>query len=317
MILDIAQNIVTQQAILNLIFWILSIASLYPVFKGLRNTKNRYNNAFATIITIFIIGIDLLFMSGTISILSGRFYLIGHYPAILLIINILTISFFFFMCHLYDWKKYYLIFLVFGLLQIQLGIIGTEDGAWESSLFGILLLLSIVVFVIFTSIFFIKGYKNKDGLIFSFGLFILVTSFNLWVVLDDDTYPIFQICTIVSLLVLLAGTTGWIDKRFFYDREKLEKIRNNWASKMVSKSSAVVETKETVFKSKRVQINCPVCQVMIHKKYTADQVESRANNPKGLVKLLISDNESCDHSFVAYIDKHFSVRGCDTIDILD
>ena len=59
MILQVSQNIVTQQAILNLIFWILSIASLYPVFKGLSQTKNRYNKAFATIITVFTVGIDI------------------------------------------------------------------------------------------------------------------------------------------------------------------------------------------------------------------------------------------------------------------
>ena len=319
MILEVAQSIVTQQAIMNLAFWILSIASLIPVFKGLSQTKNRYNKAFAIIITVFTIGIDLLFMAGTFYILSDAFFLIGKYPVILLVMNLLTMSFFFFMCNLYDWKKYYLIFLAIGLLQIQLGITGTSDGQWESSVFGILLISSMLVFVIFDSIFLIRGIKNKDGLIFSFGLFILITSFNLFVVLGEDTFLIFQIITIVSVLVLLVGTTGLIDKYIFYDREKLEKIKNNWASKMVSKAKVEVKPSEMepMLRAKRIQIICPICQVRIRKKFSAEQVQERFDNPKGLIKVLISETEFCDHNFVAYIDRHFSVRGCDTIDMVN
>ena len=319
MIFEVAQNIVAQQAIMNALFWILSIASLFPVFKGLSKTKNRYNKAFATIIVTFTIGIDLLFMAGTFYILTGAFFLIGKYPVILLVMNLLTMSFFFFMCNLYDWKKYYIIFLAIGLLQIQLGVIGTEDGQWETSVFGLLLISSMLLLVVFDSIFLIRGIKNKDGLIFTFGLFILISSFNLFVVLGEDTFQIFQIITIVSLAVLLLGTTGWVDKHIFYDREKLEKIQNNWASKMVSKSRVEVKPSgmETVFRAKRVQIICPICQIRINKKFNAEQVQERFNNPKGLVKVLISETGFCDHQFVAYIDRHFSVRGCDTIDIVD
>ena len=318
MMFQIPRDILIPQIILNTTYWILAIMIFIPIFKGLQKTKNKYNKAFAAIITIFISGMTAEFIVISSYILRGEFFMVGQYPVILLLMNIMITSFFVFMCNLYNWKKYYIVVIFIGIVQAQLGIIGTLDGEWESSLFGILMFGSVIGAFIFNTLFFYKGIKNRDGLILTFGFFIAIAVYNLFFVLEENSFLEFQINSLVGLIPLIFGATGLLDKYLFFDRKERDQIQNAWITTVVSKKNKKIKSNKQntpIIKPKVIHILCPICKVSIHKKFSAEEVEKRKNNPKGLVSVLVTDNGYCEHKFIAFVDRNFMARGAESIDL--
>ena len=274
------------QATLNVLHWIFTIFMIIPVLRGLVKTKNRYDRAFAAILINYAIALQFIFYTATADLLGVEIALIGRLPIFLILTMILMGEYLFYFAHLYDYNRWLLIVAFTTLVEIKLGIALTGK-AWEGSLFGLLLVGTFVLVLIISFAFVKRGLKNRDGLIFAFGVFTFTTAMNLNFIMGSYNMVVFELIGLFSMLFLMLGTTGWIDYNIFYDRKEQEKIKNTWAAKIVVAKKKKVVKKDAVVKSKAIRMVCPICQAGIRKGFSVEQVQERINNPKGLVKVLI------------------------------
>nr|MDO8114308.1 hypothetical protein [Candidatus Sigynarchaeota archaeon] len=169
-----------------------------------------------------------------------------------------------------------------------------------------------------------KGWKNKDGLIYSLGIF---TAFDFFVpyaihysmIFGGNLagtiiyYPLF-FSALFAVAYLNLGTWGWLDRHVFYDKEREKQIKNAWIGRLIEIEKKKPEVKKNGGKS--IVLECPVCHVQSKRVFAHEVVLQRAKNEKGIVKMLLNeDKQICEHPFVAYVDREFAIRGYEAIDM--
>jgi hypothetical protein len=176
-----------------------------------------------------------------------------------------------------------------------------------------------------SALFLWKGLKNRDGLTFSLGMFSLL-DYGIPYFLYSPMkymgsisgpwlYAPFLICALLSVAFLNLGTWGWLDKHVFYDKEREKQIKNAWVSRLIEIEKKKPDVKKTAGKS--ILLECPICHHQGRKQFAHEVVLERAKNEKGIVKMLLNqEKEICEHQFVAYVDRSFSIRGYETIDMM-
>nr|MDO8114309.1 hypothetical protein [Candidatus Sigynarchaeota archaeon] len=65
-----------------------------------------------------------------------------------------------------------------------------------------------------------------------------------------------------------------------------------------------------------ILVPCPACHVATKFVVTWDLLLARYNNPGPIMNFLFKSNKTeCGHSFVAFVDRTFKLKGCDAIDM--
>jgi hypothetical protein len=186
-------------------------------------------------------------------------------------------------------------------------------------------MIMIPIAYITSGLFIWKGLRNRDGLTFSLGMFSLLDYGIPYFLYSPMKYMAhvsgawlyapFLICALLSVVFLNLGTWGWLDKHVFYDKEREKQIKNAWVSRLIEIEKKKPDVKKTAGKS--IMLECPICHHQGRKQFSHEVVLERAKNEKGIVKMLLNqEKEICEHQFVAYIDRSFSIRGYETIDMM-
>ncbi len=170
-----------------------------------------------------------------------------------------------------------------------------------------------------------KGWQNKDGLIYSLGIF---TAFDFFIPFAIHYSMIFGgnlsgtiiyypllFSSLFAVASLNLGTWGWLDRHVFYDKEREKQIRNAWVSRLIEIEKKKPDVKKTAGRS--ILLECPICHRQGRKQFPHEVVLARAKNEKGIVKMLLNqEKEICEHQFVAYVDRSFAIRGYEPIDMM-
>jgi hypothetical protein len=170
-----------------------------------------------------------------------------------------------------------------------------------------------------------KGKGNRDGLTFSIGVFSLFDYGIAYTINSIMKYALNFSGVILYLPLLFSalfavfylnlGTWGWLDRHVFYDKQREKQIKNAWVSRLIEIEKRKPEVKKT--EGKFVLLECPICHQQGRKQFAHEVVLERAKNEKGIVKILLNqEKEICEHQFVAYVDRSFSIRGYETIDMM-
>ncbi|MBN2154177.1 MAG: hypothetical protein JW839_22170 [Candidatus Lokiarchaeota archaeon] len=170
-----------------------------------------------------------------------------------------------------------------------------------------------------------KGVKNRDGLTFSLGMFSLFDYGIPYFIYSPVkymgnmggamVYAPFLICALISVAFLNLGTWGWLDKHVFYDKERERRIKNAWVSRLIEIEKKKPEARKAA--GRCIVVECPICHRQARKQFPQEVVLERARNEKGIVKMLLNqEKEVCEHQFVAYVDRSFSIRGYEPIDMM-
>lgn len=206
-----------------LILLVLSFSEI-PIIKKLKRTTNPLYIA----LIIYLISNQLYFLVNIINIFHGSIFGIDLTATIgesltfnnVIFLIILTLQGLF-MGFLLDKERYFSLpfiasfyvglFLVLVNLQLVLriygGIVGLVSG-------GYLLL---------------NGYRNKKGLIFSLGLYLMINEVGF-----QFNHDFIQVLIMfISVVVLLVGTSGYVDKYFLVDTEEEERIKSTWIARRV------------------------------------------------------------------------------------
>ena len=104
---------------------------------------------------------------------------------------------------------------------------------------GLMIVDSALIFIVYaassaiiTFIFLIQeGKKNNNGLAIGLGVFIIIFGMSSMI----KVLILQAIVQLISVVILLAGTSRFIDKFMLLDKEKELKISNVWISRMVIK----------------------------------------------------------------------------------
>ncbi|MEX2683421.1 MAG: hypothetical protein Q6373_017730 [Candidatus Sigynarchaeota archaeon] len=170
-----------------------------------------------------------------------------------------------------------------------------------------------------------KGIKNRDGFTFSLGLFSLL-DYGIPYFIHSPMrfmahmggaliYAPFFICALFAVAFLNLGTWGWLDKHVFFDKERERRIKNAWVSRLIEIEKKKPEAHKAA--GRYVVIECPICHRQVRKQFPQEVVLERARNEKGIVKMLLNqEKEICEHQFVAFVDRSFSIRGYEPIDMM-
>ncbi|MBD3188508.1 hypothetical protein GF325_16880 [Candidatus Bathyarchaeota archaeon] len=179
---------------------------------------------------------------------------------------------------------------------------------------------SIIPYTIFSTISFIvglvfflrMGWKNKEGLVFSFGLFILFDyflGFSMYLFLGN--YWGLLVGSLVGTFCLNLGTGHVFEKAFLYNQDEEKQIKNSWISRMVERDAFKGENMKQPRgpAARMIQITCPACDETIQHSLSSGFISERAGNPHALVEFS-SDNlllKPCNHDFIMYMDKECNV----------
>lgn len=170
-----------------------------------------------------------------------------------------------------------------------------------------------------------KGARNKDGLTFAIGVFSLF-DYGIPYFIHSPMRFMAGMEGIILYLPLLGGalfaiaylnlgTWGWLDRHVFYDKERERKIKNAWVSRLIELERTKAPAQRTG--DKTIVIECPICHVQGKQDIPREILLERARNEKGIVKMLLNqDGEMCEHQFIAYVDRAFSIRGYEPIDLM-
>jgi len=183
-----------------------------------KSNKNRVNAMIAIYILFLAIGsITRIqeFMGLSIDFTIGAGFQIYH------IFGLLVIGFqFAFTFYIKEWKRFYYfplvasIFVATGLIQYDLQFF-----------FVAFALLSTFIPVVLLSYI---GIKNRNGIVFILGVFILVNGIALNI--RGLTGIIIRL---VAMVLLYTGTSGFVDKNFLVDKKEKLRLQNVWISKIV------------------------------------------------------------------------------------
>ncbi len=186
-------------------------------------------------------------------------------------------------------------------------------------------LIVIPISYVTLSLFMRKGMVNRDGFLFAIGMFALFDYGNAYFTYSlmrhgfnlggSILYVVMHAFAVFAVAFLNLGTWGWLDKHVFYDKEREKQIKNAWVSRLIEIEKKKPDVKKTAGRS--ILLECPVCHRQGRKHFSHEVVLERAKNEKGIVKMLLNqEKEICDHQFVVYLDRSFTIRGYEPIDMM-
>ena len=209
---------VITNVVLEGIVVFLTILAGKGIFNLWKSSKNRINAMMAIYILFLAIGsITRIqeFMELSIDFTIGAGFQIYH------IFGLLVIGFqFAFVFYIKEWKRFYYfplvasIFVAIGLIQYN----------FEYFFIAFALLSTFIPAALLTYI----GVKNRNGVVFMLAVFILVNGIALNV---RGLAGI--IIRLVAMVMLFAGTSGFVDKYLLIDKVEKLRLQNVWISKIV------------------------------------------------------------------------------------
>ncbi|NMC08629.1 MAG: hypothetical protein GYA24_25695 [Candidatus Lokiarchaeota archaeon] len=308
-------------SVITFVYIFLAMMATVPVARKRKQGLQSLNKAFIawlyfTMAMTIIRFTEYIFIMEN-GVLPGSFYIGASLSTWYLIPMLSVMAQFQFVLYIMRKYKYYSIpailtfFVSLGLFQYDSHV------AYD--------ILMIPIAYLPAGLFFWKGIKNKDGLTFSLGLY---TTFDYilpyWIyspmkfvmnAAGSDIYYVFIIGALIAATSLNLGTWGWFDRHVFYDKEREKQIKNAWVSRLIEIEKKKPDVKKTQGKS--IVLECPICHRQGRKQFAHEIVLERARNEKGIVKMLLNqEKEICEHQFVAYVDRSFSIRGYEVIDMM-
>ena len=196
------------------------IASIYPMIYRWKQTKNRvfiaisvYMSAVATYAAIMILSYILEF--------DMNIDLIGYLP----IGHILGYMMFtiqaVFLLYVIGWKKLYTFPFVFSFYLLSYSIMVNTSMHF--------IIYAVIISWIPAIFFMQQGRKNRNGIAFGMGLFLLI-----WGLGQSIPIPIvFQFFKIGALVLFYLGVKGFYEKYIFVDQKEEQKIKATWITKFV------------------------------------------------------------------------------------
>ena len=196
----------------------LTILAGKAILKTWKSNRNRVNAMLALYIIFLTIGsISRIqeFVGLSIDLTIGAGFQIYH------IYGLLIIGFqFAFAFYIKEWKRFYYfpliasIFVATGLIQYN----------FEYFFVAFALLSTFIPCALLSYI----GVKNRNGVVFTLAVFILVNGIAL-----NVRGLVGIMIRIVAMIMLYAGTSGFVDKHLLIDKKEKLRLQNVWISKIV------------------------------------------------------------------------------------
>jgi len=206
-------NVVLEGIVLCLT--VLAGKSIFNIWKS---NKNRINAMMALYILFLAIGsITRIqeFMGLSIDFTIGAGFQIYH------IFGLLVIGFqFALIFYVKEWKRFYYFPLVASIF-VATGLIQYD---FEYFFVAFALLSTFIPSALLSYI----GKKNRNGIVFMLGVFILVNGIAL-----NIRGLVGIIIRLVAMVILFAGTSGFVDKHLLIDKTEKLRLQNVWISKIV------------------------------------------------------------------------------------
>ncbi|MBD3256049.1 MAG: hypothetical protein GF383_13215 [Candidatus Lokiarchaeota archaeon] len=205
---------------LGIIVIVLSVFCLFFSIKNWMRSKiniNQFLVFYALSLTIFTV-LYIIVQFPNASLLSAS---IGeNFSLIVVLSHILILIALQFLVYLKNWKMLYTFPMIFGVILLM-SLYLTPN-----------ILLNVGFFLAVFVLFLYDGLKNKMGV--EIGLaFVVLFALNYFPaphLFEELVFPIFRI---LSMVIVLIGISGILDKLVFIDKEKEAKIRSAWIAKRV------------------------------------------------------------------------------------
>ncbi|TES96100.1 MAG: hypothetical protein E3J90_08615 [Promethearchaeota archaeon] len=211
--IDVITNVVLEGIVI-----FLTILTGKAIFKVWKSNKNRVNAMMIIYILFLAIGsITRIqeFMGLSIDFTIGAGFQIYH------IFGILIIGFqFAFTFYIKEWKRFYYFPLVMSIF-VATGLIQYD---FQYFFIAFALLSTFIPFALLLYI----GIKNRNGVVFMLAVFILVNGIAL-----NIRGLVGIIIRIVAMVILFAGTSGFVDKYLLIDKKEKLRLQNVWISKIM------------------------------------------------------------------------------------
>jgi hypothetical protein len=140
---------------------------------------------------------------------------------------------------------------------------------------------------------------------------------------DSPGYTIFaSIAWIFASIYLIFAYAGYVLPGMLRKREILLNKKKKKGNEMeIFSEEGTIEKKGHLHAKKDIPLNyyqilCPICGGEVRYNFTDTFIQKRMKIQKGIVNLLIKNCYPCGHSFIAYIDKEFQIRGTEVLDYL-
>jgi hypothetical protein len=174
---------------------------------------------------------------------------------------------------------------------------------------------SAIIAGVLAVLFFYKASKNRSGLMFGIGAYIIV---NLLFGIYDQYVAVglipTEVCDVLALvcgnIVLALATWEVYDRYLLYDRAREKSIKSTWISKLVTTgpTSAPVVSSDILQEIRR-KVTCPSCHATTVWTIPPEVISSLNGSQKGLVLVHIPENTTCEHEYGLYLTKNFDVLG--------
>lgn len=196
----------------------LTILAGKAILKTWKSNRNRVNAMLALYIIFLTIGsISRIqeFVGLSIDLTIGAGFQIYH------IYGLLIIGFqFAFAFYIKEWKRFYYFPLILSIF-VAIGLIQYN---FEYLFVAFALLSTFIPCALLSYI----GVKNRNGVVFTLAVFILVNGIAL-----NVRGLVGIIIRIIAMVILFAGTSGFIDKYLLIDKKEKLRLQNVWISKIV------------------------------------------------------------------------------------
>lgn len=223
---------------------------------------------------------------------------------IIMIINLLFIVYLFKKRYWYTAPLVLLFWIYYGFfIDNKLSI----EFVYLISIIGIVAIVSVQIFY---------SIAKKDGIIFSYGIFLSIYTIELFINLIFHSAILFFILSLLASLIFNLGTLTVFDVYLFYDREKRKEVRENWSSNKINIGEPVKQVEMENLEEKEVLVICPICNSRQKEKLSRETLNNIYNKGRSIVSIYIPKDHCCDHNFIAYMDKTFSIRGYAAIDVI-
>lgn len=196
----------------------LTILAGKAILKTWKSNRNRVNAMLALYIIFLTIGsISRIqeFVGLSIDLTIGAGFQIYH------IYGLLIIGFqFAFAFYIKEWKRFYYFPLILSIF-VAIGLIQYN---FEYLFVAFALLSTFIPCALLSYI----GVKNRNGVVFTLAVFILVNGIAL-----NVRGLVGIIIRIIAMVMLFAGTSGFVDKYLLIDKKEKLRLQNVWISKIV------------------------------------------------------------------------------------
>ena len=194
---------------------ILAGKKIHNIWKSNKNKLNAMMGLYILFLGIGSITRILEFVNLSINFTIGAGFQIYH------IFGLLVIGFqFAFVFYVKEWKRFYY-FPVVASIFVATGLIQYD---FQYFFVGFALIATFIPSALLAYI----GNKNRNGIVFMLGVFILVNGIAL-----NIRGFVGIIIRLVAMVMLFAGTSGFVDKYLLIDKKEKLRLQNVWISKIV------------------------------------------------------------------------------------